>query len=51
MKKMMTCSIIAMMAGAGMMAYCLTNKDTKKEATKLVNNAMEMANNKINMMK
>ncbi len=51
MKKMMTCSIIAMAAGAGMMAYALNCEKTKAKATKLVNNAMEMANNKINMMK
>ena len=51
MKKMMTCSVIAMAAGAGMMAYCLTNKKTKAKTAKFVNNAMDMANEKLNMMK
>ena len=48
---MMVGSILAVAAGAGMMAYALNNKNTKKKATKLVNNAMDMANNKINTMK
>ena len=39
-KKMMTCSVIAMMAGAGMMAYCLTNKETKKNATKILDDVL-----------
>lgn len=51
MKKMMIGSVMAMSIGAGMMAYCLTCKDTKKKATKLVNNAMDIANNKLNQMK
>ena len=51
MKKMMTCSLIAMAAGAGMMAYALNNKQTKAKTAKLVNNAMDMANNKLNKMK
>ncbi len=51
MKKMMVGSVVAMAAGAGMMAYALTCKDTKKKATKLINNAMDMASNKINAMK
>lgn len=51
MKKMMTCSLIAMAAGAGMMAYALTNKQTKNKTAKFVNNAMDLANEKINMMK
>ncbi len=51
MKKMMVGSLMAMGVGAGMMAYCLTCKDTKKKATKLVNNAMDIANNKLNAMK
>ncbi len=51
MKKMMVGSIMAMAAGAGMMAYALNNKKTKAKATKLVNNTMDMANNKINAMK
>lgn len=51
MKKMMVGSIAAMAVGAGMMAYVLNNKKTKKNATKLVNNAMNIANNKLNSMK
>lgn len=51
MKKMMVGSILAMAAGAGMMAYALNNKNTKRKATKLVNNAMDVANNKISSMK
>ncbi len=51
MKKIMVGSILAMAAGAGMMAYALNNKSTKRKATKLVNNAMDMANNKISTMK
>lgn len=51
MKKMMVGSVIAMAAGAGMMAYALNNKNTKTKATKLVNNAMDMANNKLNSLK
>ena len=51
MKKMMAGSIAAMAVGAGMMAYALNNKQTKKNATKLVNNAINMANNKLNSMK
>ena len=51
MKKLMAGSLIAMAAGAGMMAYALNSKLTKKKASKLVNNAMDMANNKINAMK
>lgn len=51
MKKIVVGSVIAMAAGAGMMAYALNNKNTKSKATKLVNNAMNMANNKINSMK
>ena len=51
MKKMMVGSLLAVAAGAGMMAYALNNKNTKRKATKLVNNAMNMANDKINSMK
>lgn len=51
MKKMVVASLVAMSAGAGMMAYALNCKDTKKKATELVNNAMDMANNKIKQMK
>ena len=51
MKKLMVGSVLAMAAGAGMMAYALNNKNPKSKATKLVNNAMEVANNKINTLK
>ena len=51
MKKMMAGSIIAMGIGAGMLAYALNNKETKKNAKKLVNNAMSVANDKLNAMK
>ena len=51
MKKIVVGSVIAMAAGAGMMAYALNNKNTKRKATKLVNSAMNMANDKINSMK
>lgn len=51
MKKMMVGSVLAMAAGAGMMAYALNCKKTKKNATKLVNNAMNIANDKLNKMK
>ena len=51
MKKMMVGSLLAVAVGAGMMAYALNNKNTKRKASKLVNNAMDMANNKINAMK
>ena len=51
MKKVMVGSLFAMAAGAGLMAYALNNKNTKRKASKLVNNAMDIANNKINAMK
>ena len=51
MKKLMVGSVIAMAAGAGIMTYALNNKNTKKKASKLVNNAMDMANNKLNTLK
>ncbi len=51
MKKMMTCSILAMALGAGMMAYALNDKKTKNKTAKLVNNAMDLANDKLKMMK
>jgi 2-keto-3-deoxy-6-phosphogluconate aldolase len=51
MKKMMVGSIVAMGVGASMMAYALTNKKTRCKANKLVNNALDMANDKINKMK
>ncbi len=50
MKKMMMSSLVAMSFGAGMMAYLLYDKDTKKKTKKMVNSAMDMASNKMNNM-
>lgn len=44
-------SMAAFGIGAGMMAYALNSKKTKKKATKMINNAMDIANNKLNAMK
>lgn len=51
MKKMMVGSLVAMAAGAGMMAVALSNKKTKQKVSKTISNAMDMANNKMNNMK
>ncbi len=51
MKKVMTCSIVAMALGAGMMAYALNNEKTKNKTAKFVNNAMDKANAQLKMMK
>lgn len=48
---MMVGSVLAMAAGVGMLAYALNNKKTKQKATKLINNAMDVANKKIEDMK
>ena len=50
MKKMMIASGIGMACGAGMVAYLLTNKNTKKNADKLLNTMMEEANDKMKKM-
>lgn len=47
MKKMMIASGIGMACGAGMVAYLLTNKSTKKNADKLLNTMMDQATDKI----
>lgn len=47
MKKMMIASSIGMACGAGMVAYLLTNKNTKKSADKLLNTMMDEATEKI----
>ena len=47
MKKMMIASSIGMACGAGMVAYLLTNKSTKKNADKLLNTMMDEANDKL----
>jgi len=51
MKKMISCSLVAMFAGMGMMAYILNHKSTKENATKFVNDAMDMASNRMRQMK
>ncbi len=50
MKKMMLATGIGMACGAGMVAYLLTNKNTKKNADKLLNTMMEEANDKMKNM-
>lgn len=47
MKKMMIASGIGMACGAGMVAYLITNKNTKKNADKLLNTMMDEANHMI----
>ena len=47
MKKMMIASSIGMACVAGMGAYLLTNKSTKKNADKLLNTMMNEANEKM----
>ena len=47
MKKMMLATGIGMACGAGMVAYLLTNKNTKKNADKLLNTMMEEENDKM----
>ena len=51
MKKIVVGSVIAMAAGAGMMAYALNNKNTKRKEKKHVNNTMNITNKRINSMK
>lgn len=47
MKKMMVATTVGMACGAGMVAYLLTNKNTKKSADKLLNTAMDEATDMI----
>lgn len=47
MKKMMLASCIGMACGAGMVAYLLTNKNTKKNADALLNTMMDEANERL----
>lgn len=47
MKKMMVATTVGMACGAGMVAYLLTNKNTKKSADKLLNTAMDEATHMI----
>ena len=48
---MMAGSMAAFLVGAGMMTIALKNKKTKNKAVQLVNNAMDVANNKLSQMK
>lgn len=50
MKKMMVGSIVSMSLGAGLMAMALTSNKTKNKANKVLNNAMDMINEKIDSM-
>lgn len=47
MKKMMMATGIGLACGAGLAAYVLTNKNTKKNADKLLNTMMDTANSKL----
>ena len=47
MKKMMLASSLGLACGAGMVAYLLTNKKTKRNADKLLNTMMDEASDKI----
>lgn len=47
MKKMMIASTVGMACGAGIAAYLLTNKNTKKKANKLLNTVMDEADQMI----
>lgn len=50
MKKMACCIASTMVAGmAGLAAYALMNKDTKKNADRLLNTMMEDATNAMKM--
>lgn len=51
MKKMMVGSIVSMSLGAVLMAYSLTNNKTKNKATKVMNNAMDIVNEKLESMR
>lgn len=47
MKKMMVASSLGLACGAGMVAYLLANKKTKKNADRLLNTMMDEATEKI----
>lgn len=51
MKKMLVSASVGMACGAGLAAYLLTNKSTKRKADKLLNNMMTEANQMIDKMK
>lgn len=48
MKKALVSAGVGMACGAGLAAYVLSNKSTKKKADKLLNNMMDEANHMIN---
>lgn len=50
MKKALVSASVGMACGAGLAAYLLTNKKTKRNADKLLNNMMNEANQMINKM-
>lgn len=50
MKKAMSLMLSASIMGAGIATYCLMNKDTKKNADKLLNTAMETVDKNIKNM-
>lgn len=50
MKKMMSVVCAASLMGAGVATYCLMNKDTKKNADKLLNTAMNKADSTLKNM-
>ena len=50
MKKAMSLMLSAGIMSAGIATYCLMNKDTKKNADKLLNTALEEANNTLKNM-
>lgn len=51
MKKALVSAGVGMACGAGLTAYLLMNKSTKKNADKLLNNMMNEANQMMNKMK
>jgi len=50
MKKTLVSAGVGMACGAGLAAYLLTNKRTKRNADRLLNNMMNEANEMINKM-
>lgn len=50
MKKAMSLMVSAGLMASGVAAYCLMNKNTKKNADKLLNSAMKKADNTLNKM-
>lgn len=50
MKKAMSFMLSASIMGAGVAAYCLMNKNTKRNADKLLNTALEEADKSLKNM-